>query len=442
MKASLFIGLIAQWFSTIKGKIEEKINGNKEAGKYLHEEVLTPEYTSDLRWDSASVDDSVVAADVVALDSPLPLKTRGSLAKASGTIAKTGMKKVLNESQITQLNILLKLGKFTQLIAKLFDDSPKCALGIKERIEMMFLEAISTGYTVVGTTDGDVKAAGEEENTGTAVRANFGYLPENKYGATVKWGKDGYTPISDIKRVLDSIDSTISVIWISKAAYNLLRSSQEAKELYANYRAIPILENSILPTPTKDQFNEAFNDEYGVTFRVIDREIVTEKNGKRRKVKPFSADTLVFLTQDDNLGRVVYGELAEETNPVEGVKYEKVSAYILLSKYGKNDPLREFTSAQALVLPVIDGVSEIYLLNTQEALEVADTDKDAGGNDANITVYDNTYAKTDVIAKLKECGVKCPSNISDTTLIAKINGLNDEDEANFKAAIETLTPVA
>lgn len=438
MKASLFIELVEQWFDTIKGKIEEKINGNKEAGKYLHEEVLTPEFSSDLKWDSASVDDAVVAADVVALDSPLPLKKRGSLGKASGTIVKTGMKKVLNETQITKLNILMKLGKFVQLIAKLFDDAPKCALGIKERVEMMFLEAISTGYTVVGTTDGDVKAAGEEENTGTAVRVNFGFLPKNKYGAAIKWGEKGYTPISDIKRVLDAIESDISVIWLRKEAYNLLRSSQEAKELYANYRSIPIMADSILPTPTKDQFNEAFKDEYGVEFRLIDREIVTEKNGKRKKVKPFSVDTLVFLTQDSNLGRVVYGELAEETNPVEGVKYEKVSTYILLSKYGKNDPLREFTSAQALVLPVIDGVSEIYLLNTQEA-QVLDANEVEG--DATIILYEKKYTKTEVIAALKACDIKCASNISDAKLIEKINGLNDEDEGKVRKAIEALKPV-
>lgn len=438
MKASLFIELVEQWFETIKGKIEEKINGNKEAGKYLHEEVLTPEYTADLTWDSASVDDAVVAADVVAMDSPLPLKQRGSLGKASGTIVKTGMKKVLNETQITKLNILLKLEKFVQFIAKLFDDAPKCALGIKERVEMMFLEAISTGYTVVGTTDGDVKAAGEEENTGTAVRVNFGFLPKNKYGAAIKWGQPSYTPVSDIKRVLDAIDSSISVIWLRKEAYNLLRSSQEAKELYANYRSIPIMADSILPTPTKDQFNEAFKDEHGVEFRLIDREIVTEKNGKRQKIKPFSVDTLVFLTQDDNLGRVVYGELAEETNPVEGVKYEKVSTYILLSKYGKNDPLREFTSAQALVLPVIDGVSEIYLLNTQEAQEVDAAEVE---NDANITVYDKKVVKADVINALKSIGVPCSANIGDAKLIAKINELSDEKEAELKELIDAMEAV-
>lgn len=357
MKESLFFTLIVAWFETIKGKIETKINGNKEAGLYLHDEVLTEEYSTDLKWDSASVDDSIVAADIVAMDSPLPLKRRGSLGKASGDIVKTGMKKTLKESDIVKLNVLNALKKVAQMVAKLFDDAPKCALGIKERVEAMFLQAISTGYTIVEDAD----------NEGVGVRVNYGFLDVNKFCAVAKWGTVGADPFADVVRALESASSNIAVIWTSKIRYNQLRSCDGAKRLYANFKGIPVNTDSILPTPTKDQFNEAFEDEYGVTFRVIDREVVIEKDGSRKKIKPFDKDTLVFLTQQDNLGRVVYGTLAEETNPVDGVQYQKVGAYILISKYSVNEPyLMEVTASQAFVLPVIDGADDIYLLNTQE----------------------------------------------------------------------------
>lgn len=429
MKSSLYVELVEKWFSTVKGKIDLKINDKTEAGLYLHESVLTPEFSPDTKWDSASVSDVVVAADVVAMDSPLALKKRGTLGRASGTIIKTGMKKSLTESEITNLNILAKLGKWTQMVGKLFEDTPKCALGIKERMEIMFLEAISTGYTIVGGIDGDTENG---DNTGVGVRVNFGFLESNKFGASIKWGKEGYTPISDIKRVLAGAESTVTVIWLGKVSYSLLRDSEEAKRMYANYRSIPIITDSILPTPTKTQFNEAFEEEFGITFKVIDREVITEKNGKRTKVKPFNVNTLVFLAQDTNLGRVIYGELAEEANPVAGVKYEKVGEYILVSKYAKNDPLREFTSSQALVLPVIDGVSDICLLDTQEAQEAS---KDEVEGDANITVYGQSLVKTNVIAALKGIGVNTPANIKDSTLITKINGLNDEQEDALVAAL-------
>jgi hypothetical protein len=55
--------------------------------------------------------------------------------------------------------------------------------------------------------------------------------------------------------------------------------------------------------------------------------------------------------------------LAEETNPVADVTYEKSGSFILVSKYSDNDPLEEFTTAQALVLPVIDGGNSVYVLH-------------------------------------------------------------------------------
>ena len=72
----------------------------------------------------------------------------------------------------------------------------------------------------------------------------------------------------------------------------------------------------------------------------------------------------------------MYGTLAEETNPVAGVNYQKSGSHILVAKYSKTDPLKEFTTAQALALPVIDGVDSIYILHadsTGEELSVNPT---------------------------------------------------------------------
>ena len=66
------------------------------------------------------------------------------------------------------------------------------------------------------------------------------------------------------------------------------------------------------------------------------------------------------------VGRLVYGTLAEETNPVQDVDYQKSGSHILVSKYSKTDPLEEFTAAQALCMPVIDGADSIYMLTADE----------------------------------------------------------------------------
>ena len=57
--------------------------------------------------------------------------------------------------------------------------------------------------------------------------------------------------------------------------------------------------------------------------------------------------------------------LAEQDSPVAGVAYQTVEDFILVSKFRLNRPsLAEITNSQSRVVPVIDGVEDIYLLDT------------------------------------------------------------------------------
>jgi hypothetical protein len=280
----------------------------------------------------------------------------------------------------------------------------------------------------------------DSENVGVGLRLDFGYKDSNKYGATVKWGKSGYTPISDIERILTKARENgdiIVTIALDKPSYNLIRRSEEAKSLYAASIGNFTGTNQIIPNPS--QFDAIIADEYKVKFLVIDRSVRYEKDGKQTSVKPFAENTLVFLTTE-NVGSLVYAILAEQDSEyrAKNVDYQVVDSYILVSKYSETNPLREYTNAQALVLPVIEGVDSIYILDTQEAIEVAATEVEG---DANITVYGAKYLKTAVIAALNDAGIKIASDISDEKLIEKLNTLSDKDEAKAKEAIQKLTPV-
>lgn len=76
MYPSLFIEFIDKYFRLVIGKITEKINGKKAEEQLLHKTMLTEEYSADLTWGSTELSTSIVAADVVAMDSSLPLKKR------------------------------------------------------------------------------------------------------------------------------------------------------------------------------------------------------------------------------------------------------------------------------------------------------------------------------------------------------------------------------
>lgn len=425
MLVSLFIEFVKKYFKPLSNKYVEKINDIKNAPQYFFKSMLRKSYSIDLKWESGSVNNSIVAADVVAMDSPLPLKKRGALRRASGDLPKLGMKFSKGERLLTDIQIMRAKGvSEAEIATKIFEDTPKCISGIYERLEDAFLTGLSEGVTLVP----------EENNVGTGIRVDFGFLDANKFGASKKWGNTGYMPLDDINRVISAAQENghkIERIMIGKSAYNNLRNSEDAKVLVANFQRIVFANASVLKTPSRSAFNEAFQDEYDCELVVVDRTIRVEKNGVQRKIKPFDTNKLVFLTSDV-VGSLVYGTLAEEGTPVAGVEYAKVDDYILISKYSKNDPLQEFTSSQALVLPVIENVDEIYVLDTQEALEV---DSGETEGDTKITIWGLDYLKSEVITGLATVGVTVSSNATDASIINTINTLSAKKEATLKDAL-------
>lgn len=381
MNSSLFIEIVEKYFQMVIGKITEKFNGSKTEQTLLHKTMLTEEYTPDLTWGATELNHSVVAADVVALDSPLPLKSRGTIRNASGKLPKLGVKFRKNEKDITDINIMRARGTDEATVAsKIFEDAPKCVRSMDVRKEIMFEMGLSTGQTVV---DGDT-------NDGTGVRVDFGYKPEHTFHAqTAPWGEEGYNPIADIQQMFDKAQEdsdSINDVYISKKYFNYIRSSVYGKKLVADYRGQVYTSLDYLPQPGREAMIEALADEFGATFHIVDSVFKTENHdGTTTSVKPW-AEANVVGTPSTVVGRLVYGTLAEETNPVANVSYEKSGSHVLVSKYSKTDPLEEFTAAQALCLPVIDGGESIYLLKA-DGTGVLSVDKPtvAMGNEADTT---------------------------------------------------------
>lgn len=362
MNESLFIEFVKSIWPKLALYIKEKVNNGKEL-TYLHKTMLRNVYSADQKWEGTSANTTFVSADVVAMDSPLPPKKRDAIATSNGTLPKIGMKKVLRETQINAINIMrarltmadtpeAKKAEKARILERLTDDALACSVGIDERNEANFLEALAEGVIVVE----------DVENTGVGVRLDYGYLTENMFGV------DTVNSISkeSIERVIDAADSkgiSFTRIAIALSTYKKMRQEQWAKELVASYKGLTYTASTKLPVPTANDFDEAFADEFGgITFLKIDRSVIVEKNGQRTPYKPFSANKLVFLTTEE-VGSLVWGTLAEATNPVAGVVYSTVDQYKLIAKYSKTDPLQEFTSGQAIVAPVIENVEQIYVLD-------------------------------------------------------------------------------
>lgn len=435
MTTSLFAEIVDKYFKLVIGKITEKFNGKKEEQTLLHKTMLTEEYSADLTWGATELNHSVVAADVVSLDSSLPLKSRGSLSNATGKLPKLGVKFRKGEKDISDINIMRSRGADEATVAsKVFDDAPKCIKSMDVRKEIMFEQGLSTGQTLV--TDAD--------NTGTGIRVSFGYKAENTFHAlTAPWGDANANPIDDLEQMFTKANSdsnTIGRVLISKKYFNYIRASIWGKKLVADYRGQVYTSTDYLTQPSRQSLLDALADEFGATFQIVDSSFrIENRDGSTTSVKPWEEANIIGVP-GEIVGRLVYGTLAEETNPVSGVSYEKSGSHVLISKYSKTDPLEEFTAAQAICLPVIDGADSIYMLKA-DGTGVLSVDKptvkmpnEAETTGVKVNVHaENTYS----VSQTASTSWLTPTKSSDGKTITLTTSANETGSA--RTSTVTLT---
>lgn len=353
MKQTLFPAFSAALPGVVL-KITEK--QDPQADLYRYEYMLDKEYSLTGTWNAVTNKNINVAADVVALDSPLPLKQRNTVSTASGEIVKIGMEKQLNETQLTEIDTLIRLGgDLSVIIKRIFADIEACIIGVKEKTEYIFLQGLSTGVALIDDVN----------NVGAGIRLNYGYLPENQFLSSGAWATPATAPtLTDIQKVIDAAtdaNTRIRHVFMDVKTFNQIRNSVEGQKLYArevgNFSSNLVIAN-------KRQFMDAFRNEYEADIIIIDRNVQLEKNGAITSVKAWEAGQIIF-TQDLRVGSLIWADLAEKNHPVSGVDYTIADGDILTAKFSKNDPtVAEVSRAQARRVPVIADVANIYKLDT------------------------------------------------------------------------------
>lgn len=360
MEKSAFIQWLDKYFKGVVVRITETVNEkNKETLTYMFKEMLRKEFSVTGKWETVSILNTRVSADFVSMDSSLPLKRRDSMGKVSGDIVKSGMELWLNEQQLTELDTMVAIGSTdAEIVAKLFQDTPKVITGIYELMEKCFLEGLSSGVTSID----------DQENVGTGVRIDYGYLTENKFGVYVLWNNTNARPLDDLRRAIKKAKANGNIpteMYMDDVTFEQFVATEQVRKYFA--WSLKFTGDNV-PTPSLEDINNALkrDSRYKLTIHVIDRTVVNEKNGVRTVVSPWSAGK-VILTSTTQVGVLAYAKLAEENHPVAGVSYEKADDYILVSKYRTNSQgVKEYTTSQARVIPVICDVDKIYQIDTKQ----------------------------------------------------------------------------
>ena len=362
MEKSLYFEYVEKYFPQLVVAFVEKLNDSNRPLSYMFRQLLTPRFSVDGRWATITGSYTRVAAEVVAMDSPLPLIKRDAIEVQNGFVPKLGLKLFLNEKQMSDIDAMLGNGTaIDQVVNVIFEDTPKVIEGIYERIEYMFLLGLSTGVALATNAEG---------NNSVGTRIKYGFKTENQKGVSVVWHNNPTTckPFDDIKKIMDKADEDGNTIirvyaddqWIDDAC-----ASEQVRSYFAFALAGTTVANAnTIPVLDREQLNTVLERKYGITLVRVNRSVRTETNGVQKSTKPWKAGSATFVC-DEQLGDLVWTNLAESTRPVNGVTYQTAADFILVSKYSVNEPaLREFTASQARVVPVISNVDRIYTLDS------------------------------------------------------------------------------
>lgn len=364
MAKSQFIEIVDKYLEGVVGRITDKYNDKYQQDTLLYRSMLTEEYSADLIWSSAEFQNNIVAADVVSMDSSLPLKKRDTLSTAVGQIPKVGISFSRSEKFLTDIAVMAARGaREAEIAAKVLGDVARAVNGIEVRTEILFEQGLSTGVILVEDAD----------NPSVGIRASFGYKEENIFkaaGAAWNAASGDITPIDDIEQLFEKANAdgnAIGRVMLSKKYFNYLRNSKQGKQLAATFAGQVIVSLDALATPSRNVMLEALADNFGCEFQIVDSSFRVEgKDGTTKTIKPWEEANIVAVP-GQIVGRLVYGTLAEQTRPVQDVTYAMAGTHILVAEFGETNPLREFTTAQSLCIPVIDDVQGIYVLTANDS---------------------------------------------------------------------------
>ena len=355
MNPSLFIAFVAKYFPNYVASVSERINGRSLTNQipFLFSRLLTPQFTADSRWQAVSALYKGIAADVIALGSETPLKSRDKINTYTGELPKIGTKRSLNEVEMKNIDAMITQNRpIAEIVNRIFSDVPFVINAVDERLEDIFLSMFSTGKGVA------------TNNVGAAVEFDMHFLAENNRGCSLAFTNASATPIADIQqKIVDKAESDGQTIRFCYADDTALRPMYTSSEVH-NYFGLQQRYSGTIPTLSFAQLRTLFDDIWGIELRRVARTTHTEVNGKTTKHKAWKDGGMTFAC-DEIVGDLVYTSTAEENRPVAGVAYQKANDYTLVSQFSEQEPLMEFTKSQAMAVPVINNVERIYTLDTK-----------------------------------------------------------------------------
>jgi hypothetical protein len=322
------------------------------------------EYRDELTWESLTgTEGSTIKADVISYDSSAPEKGREIIGKASGKIAKMAVKRSMREEDFLMYKRLKKgAASDTEkqaILDLVFNDINFVVNAINANTEYLALQAASTGQITLD----------KENNNGivTEKEIDLGIPKGNKtFVSELLTDADNFNFIGEVKKIDKAARAKgvkLNYMFTDPETIDAVLETKKIKAAYGYF--LTQTHNEYLGTLFLDDLNKLLAKNRLPQIILIDTYVRHEdKNHKRTTLQPWKPGYISF-TVEKSFGKTQHGPIAEED--AESVKKYAIQAkkgHCLVTKWSDVDPVVEQTKGEAHCFPVLKGVEDIYILNT------------------------------------------------------------------------------
>ena len=362
-------------FSSLYGELTRNVQARFDAASKLNKEIFDKVvYRSYLDWDTPTTGldfeeiigkyNITVAAATIGENSKEPIIGSNGLETVRERVLNHAITRPMSMQdyrkilQILDSKSISDLQKKQELVKLMWGDVTWVVNGVEAKLDMIFLGALSN--CGVFTFD-------ENNNPEGGVRGelNFNQPSTNVAQSTTKWTEANLESVDcmeDIQSVLDIAEDRTNLGKIlcspSRISY-MCRSKKMRQMIWGNDKSAKLVQ-------LKD-INVYMSSNGYPEFEKIKRAVRIHKGGNSfETVFPWNANNIVFVPAG-KLGTVKNAYSDNELSPESDVAYSnygriRVSQWHVGETKGANKG--EFTKAEALALPVITEMENIYTLKT------------------------------------------------------------------------------
>lgn len=273
----------------------------------------------------------------------------------------------LEADEIREMMLMVKMAdgtadqqKVKYITDKLFDNTRLAVQGVRARMDLIILEALSNGGKFTFSKDNDPQSPfiGKTIDFGMPA-ANIGSVGTGNEWVDANIGTiDPLKEIDDVRKL--SRYGSFSTILIDQNTLNVILRSTAMKG-YINSVLTPNTPLTLL------QLNNWLVANGYPKFEVVNRDMLIQDGDSFKRYTPFKAGQLVFLPED-HIGtietRLSDAELGLRSEGVEYAKYGRIEVRKFTLGERENSEYCEITKASVTAAPSMDTIDNIFVLDT------------------------------------------------------------------------------